>query len=459
MVTHAHATDAAVIEAAGVVTRRQQAAWLTCRSGLGARSRPRWRGTAVTQGRTRGRARACDDAGVGSAPGPGDGRRRSARDRRGEAELTQEQSRAACDDSDAFAQLCRDGLRVIGLLGLSDTPRAEAAGLLASLAEQDIGVRLITGDHPITATAIANELGMPVTADQVISGSEWEALSRRGQEQAVTERLVFARMSPENKVQVVETLERTGRVCAMVGDGANDAAAIRAATVGIGVAARGSDPARTAADVMLLDGRISSLLDALDEGRKLWLRVQAAVCVLLGGNAGEVLFAIIGSAITGRSPLNTRQLLLVNMLTDALPAAALAVSEPNGGNRSAGQGPDRRRCGAPSGSAARPLRPAPRWLGLWPASPVAAARIDRRAGRARRYPARSDDARLAQPASRCDRAGFTGRDGRARHHPGSQSAAGKHTAGSRRLGPSPGVGDRRNPRGRRDIAPARSAAR
>jgi len=254
--------------------------------------------------------------------------------------LTQEQIQTARDDSDAFAQLCRGDLRLVGLLGLSDTPRAEAAGLLASLAEQDVGVRLITGDHPLTAAAIANELGIPVTSDSVISGGEWDALSRKGQETAVTERLVFARMSPENKVQVVETLERTGRVCAMVGDGANDAAAIRAATVGIGVAARGSDPARTAADVMLLDGRIGSLIDALEEGRKLWLRVQAAVCVLLGGNAGEVVFAIIGSAITGRSPLNTRQLLLVNMLTDALPAAALAVSEPNGDNRPAGRGPD-----------------------------------------------------------------------------------------------------------------------
>ena len=93
-------------------------------------------------------------------------------------------------------------------------------------------------------------------------------------------------------MQIVQTLERTGLVCAMVGDGANDAAAIRAATVGIGVASRGSDPARTAADVMLLDGRIGSLLDALDEGRQLWRRVQAAVAVLLGGNAGEVAFAI-----------------------------------------------------------------------------------------------------------------------------------------------------------------------
>jgi H+-transporting ATPase len=91
---------------------------------------------------------------------------------------------------------------------------------------------------------------------------------------------------------------------------------------------------------MLLDGRISSLLAALEEGRKLWLRVHAAVCVLLGGNAGEVVFAILGSAVTGRSPLNTRQLLLVNMLTDALPAAALAVSEPNSNGRSEGRGPD-----------------------------------------------------------------------------------------------------------------------
>src|SRR5262249_9105083 len=161
---------------------------------------------------------------------------------------------------------------------------------------------------------------MPVTAEQVITGAEWDALSRKDQERAVAERVIFARMSPENKVQIVQTLERTGKVCAMVGDGSNDAAAIRAATVGIAVVARGSDPARTAADVVLVDGRIESLLNAVEEGRELWRRVQAAVSVLLGGNAGEVGFAIIGSALTGRSPLNTRQLLLVNMLTDALPA-------------------------------------------------------------------------------------------------------------------------------------------
>ncbi len=155
-------------------------------------------------------------------------------------------------------------------------------------------------------------------------------LSRKDQERVVTERVIFARMTPENKVQVVQTLENAGVRTAMVGDGANDAAAIRAATVGIGVVAHGSDPAHMVADVVLVDGRIDALLEAIEEGRQLWRRVQAAVQVLLGGNAGEVLFAVIGSAITGVSPLNTRQLLLVNTMTDALPAAALAVSKPRG---------------------------------------------------------------------------------------------------------------------------------
>jgi magnesium-transporting ATPase (P-type) len=254
--------------------------------------------------------------------------------------LTPQQAQLVADDEDAIADLAGGELSLAGFLGLSDTPRAEAPALLAALAERDIGIRLITGDHPITAAAIARELGMSVTADQVISGAEWDALSRKDQERVVTDRVIFARMSPENKVQVVQTLERAGKVCAMVGDGANDAAAIRAATVGIGVVARGSESSSVAADVVLLDARIEALLNAIDEGRELWRRVQAAVSVLLGGNAGEVAFAIIGAAITGDSPLNTRQLLLVNIFTDALPAAALAVSKPSGPARTEGRGPD-----------------------------------------------------------------------------------------------------------------------
>jgi cation-transporting ATPase I len=243
--------------------------------------------------------------------------------------LTPQQAGAIQEDPDDITEFCNDGLTLTGFLGLSDTPRAEAVGLLANLRRQGVGVKLITGDHPITALAIARELGLSVTDEQVISGSEWDSLSRKDQERVVTERVIFARMTPENKVQVVQTLEDAGVLCAMVGDGSNDAAAIRAATVGIGVVAGGSDPAHMAADVVLVDARIEALVQAIEEGRQLWQRVQAAVSVLLGGNAGEVLFAVIGAAITGTSPLNTRQLLLVNMMTDALPAAALAVSEPS----------------------------------------------------------------------------------------------------------------------------------
>ena len=244
--------------------------------------------------------------------------------------LSPQQARAIRDNPDDIARYCTDGLTLAGFLGLSDTPRPESAGLVTTLRSQGVGIKLITGDHPITAKAIAEELGLPVTADQVISGTEWDSLSRKDQERLVTERVIFARMTPENKVQVVRTLENAGVRTAMVGDGANDAAAIRAATVGIGVVAHGSDPAHLVADVVLVDGRIDALLEAIEEGRQLWRRVQAAVSVLLGGNAGEVIFAIIGSAITGTSPLNTRQLLLVNTMTDALPAAALAVSKPSG---------------------------------------------------------------------------------------------------------------------------------
>jgi cation-transporting P-type ATPase I len=247
-----------------------------------------------------------------------------------ERRLSPEQAAAGAADPAAFEGLCGAQLTPVGLLGLADTPRASAPNLLAELKRRKVGVRLITGDHPVTAAAVASELGLDVTAEQVITGTEWEALSADARAKAVTTRLVFARMTPEHKIQVVQTLERSGHVTAMVGDGANDAAAIRAASVGIGVVAVGSDPARMAADMMLLDGRIEALLDALDEGQQLWRRVQSSVSMLLGGNTGEVCFALITSLLVGRSVLNARQMLLVNMLTDALPAAALAVSDQIG---------------------------------------------------------------------------------------------------------------------------------
>jgi len=244
--------------------------------------------------------------------------------------LTAAQVQAVQDDSERLVEVSASGLTLMGFLGLADTPRADAPQLLADLAARGVDIRMITGDHPITATAIAAEMGVTVAPEEVITGSEWNALNRKEQERVVCERVIFARMSPENKVQIVQTLERAGRVSAMVGDGANDAAAIRAATVGLGVVAHGSDSAHATADVVLTDGKIGALVDAIDEGRRLWRGVQLAISGLLGGNAGEVMFSVIGTAITGNSPLNTRQLLLMNTLTDALPATAVAVSTPAG---------------------------------------------------------------------------------------------------------------------------------
>ncbi len=249
--------------------------------------------------------------------------------------ISAQQAQTAAADAAYFESLCRSDLTPVGLIGLADTPRPAARGLLMELQRRNIGVRLITGDHPATARAVASELGLVVDSDEVVTGTDWEAMSSGQREAAATSCRVFARMSPENKIDVVQTLERMGLVTAMVGDGANDAAAIRAASIGVGVVARGSDPARTAADVMLLDGRIEAILDAIDEGHQLWRRVHSAVSVLLGGNAGEVGFALITTLLTGDSALNTRQMLLVNLLTDAFPAAALAVSE----QKNTGPGP------------------------------------------------------------------------------------------------------------------------
>ncbi|OBK90268.1 haloacid dehalogenase [Mycolicibacter sinensis] len=340
-----HATDAAIVEAAVaaevVDTDRGEVAHLPFRSG---------RSYSASVDGAELSVKGAPEV-VGPACGGDPAIRRTVLEMAGEGlrviavarrRLGPEQVAALGEDPDPedIAEYCGAGLTFVGLLGIADTPRPEAAELLAELDRRGIPVRLITGDHPVTATAIAREMGLAVSADQVISGADWDGLSRKGQEHAVTEKVVFARMSPENKVQVVQTLERTGKVSAMVGDGANDAAAIRAATVGLAVVAHGSESASTAADVVLVGGRVHALVDALDEGRELWQRVQAAVAVLLGGNAGEVAFAIIGSAITGRSPLNARQLLLVNMLTDALPATALAVSELSDSAASAARGPD-----------------------------------------------------------------------------------------------------------------------
>ncbi len=222
--------------------------------------------------------------------------------------------------------LCGADLHLLGFLGITDRPRVDARELLLGLAKREIGVRVITGDHPATARAIAREIGLEVADDEIITGARWERLSIAERAEVVRENIIYARMSPEQKVQIVQQISQSGCITAMVGDGANDAAAIRAAAVGVGVSSHGSDPARGAADVVLTQGRVGSLLEAIDEGHRLWQQAQAAVAMLLGGNAGEVAFNVYGTMVRGIAPLTARQILLVNILTDVFPTTAVAVS-------------------------------------------------------------------------------------------------------------------------------------
>jgi len=232
----------------------------------------------------------------------------------------------AIAEKSGLEPLCGEGLRLLGFLGITDTPRPDARELLLGLAKRDIGVRVITGDHPATARAIARQIGLDVPDECVITGARWERFSIAERAEVVKDNVIYARMTPEQKVQIVQQISNSGVVTAMVGDGANDAAAIRAAAVGVGVSSHGSDPARGAADVVLTEGRVGSLLEAIEEGHRLWQQAQAAVAMLLGGNAGEIAFNMYGTMVRGVAPLTARQILLVNILTDVFPTTAVAVS-------------------------------------------------------------------------------------------------------------------------------------
>ncbi|GAA5079092.1 cation-translocating P-type ATPase [Nocardia iowensis] len=218
-------------------------------------------------------------------------------------------------------------LTLLGFLGLADTPRPQTYPLVNALQRNGISVRMITGDHPATAAAVAEQLGIEVGS--VATGADLNRLDESAQADLIERSTVFARVDPEQKVRIVAALRRAGHVVGMTGDGANDAAAIRTADVGIGMAAHGSAAARNAADLVLTRPDPLALLHALVEGRGMWQRVTDAVGVLVGGNAGEVAFTLYGTGVSGQAPLGTRQFLLVNMLTDMFPAMALALS-PDG---------------------------------------------------------------------------------------------------------------------------------
>lgn len=219
------------------------------------------------------------------------------------------------------------GLTLIGFLAFADPPRAAARTAIEQLRHAGIDVIMLTGDHPDTAAAIAGELGLG-DGKQVITGVQLDAMSDTRLATAVGRASVFARVTPAHKVRIVKALQQSGRVVGMTGDGANDAQAIRLADVGIALGERSTAAARAAADLVVTDSRIETIVDAVMEGRSLWVSVRDAVSLLIGGNLGEVLFTLAGALAGGRSPLNARQLLLVNLMSDTAPALALALRPP-----------------------------------------------------------------------------------------------------------------------------------
>ncbi len=189
----------------------------------------------------------------------------------------------------------------MGFVALADPTRPDAAGAVKKVRESGVRVVLITGDHAATARTIADELDIDPCD-------------------------VYSRVSPAGKAQIVRDLQAEGWAVAMTGNGANDAPAMRLADCGI---ALGLLPAvHAAADIVISDDRLDAIGEAIAEARGMWASVRDAFSILLGGNLGEVAFAVAATAVSGRAPLTVRQLLLVNMLTDLLPALTIAVRLP-----------------------------------------------------------------------------------------------------------------------------------
>lgn len=245
-------------------------------------------------------------------------------------------------DPDAIVNLQKlDSLALLGLVAFSDPIRPTARKAIEKLRLAGVEPTLVTGDHPETATAVARELGL-IRGRRVMSGAELQLLDDDELDACVGTVGVFARVTPSQKARIVRSLQRTGRVVAMVGDGANDAPAIRLAHVGVALGELSTSAARSAADVVLTDERLDTLVEAITEGRAMWASVRDAVSILVGGNLGEIGFTLGAGLIDGRPPLSPRQLLLVNLLTDVAPAMAIALRPPPKDHyeRLAKEGPD-----------------------------------------------------------------------------------------------------------------------
>ena len=223
------------------------------------------------------------------------------------------------------AQELENGLAFMGLVGMIDPPRPEARQAVAVCRRAGIKPVMITGDHIVTASAIAEELGILEQGDRAITGAELDGMTDQELDKEVVNISVYARVSPENKIRIVKAWQRNGHVVSMTGDGVNDAPALKAADIGCAMGITGTDVAKGAADMTLTDDNFATIVDAVKEGRGIYANIKKVIGFLLGTNIGEVITVFAAMLLWHKSPLMSMQLLWINLVTDSLPAIALGM--------------------------------------------------------------------------------------------------------------------------------------
>lgn len=217
------------------------------------------------------------------------------------------------------------GMVFLGLMGMTDPPRAEAINAVKLCRSAHIRTVMITGDHKNTAAAIAKKAGIYKKGDTVLTGAELEAMSDSELESIIDKVTVYARVNPADKLRIVRAFKKRGEIVTMTGDGVNDAPAIKEASIGVAMGVTGTDVTKQAADVVLLDDNFATLVSAVEQGRGIYANIRKFVRYLLSCNIGEVLTMFLGIIMGMPITLLPTQLLLVNLVTDGLPAIALGV--------------------------------------------------------------------------------------------------------------------------------------
>ncbi len=213
----------------------------------------------------------------------------------------------------------------LGAVGMIDPPRKEVAQSVSVCRQAGIRTIMITGDHKVTATAIAKELTIWQEGDRVVSGDELKSMTEQELDEAVKTTTVFARVSPADKLSIIQSLKRTGEVAAMTGDGVNDSPALKAADIGVAMGLTGTDVAKEASDMILLDDSFTTIAYAIKEGRRVYRNIQKVIQFLLAGNIAEITTLLIATIFNWDAPLLAVHILWVNLATATLPALALGV--------------------------------------------------------------------------------------------------------------------------------------